>query len=59
MFSLNIVLEASTGNVKFDEGKAAANLLGKFDVSSGAVVVEPITSINDSIIKKYASTVKP
>ena len=59
MFSLNIVLEASTGNVKFDEGKAAANLLGKFDVSSGAVVVEPITSINDSIIKKYASSVKP
>ena len=59
LFSQNIVLEASTGNVKFSEGKAAANLLGKFDVSSGAVVVEPITSISDPIIKKYASSVKP
>ena len=59
LFSKNVVLEASTGNVKFSEGKAAANLLGKFDVSSGAVVVEPITSISDPIIKKYASSVKP
>ena len=59
LFSQNIVLEASTGNVKFSEGKAAANLLGKFDVGSGAVVVEPITSISDPIIKKYASSVKP
>tara|TARA_Y100000593_G_scaffold12786_2_gene23728 strand:+ start:17646 stop:19124 length:1479 start_codon:yes stop_codon:yes gene_type:complete len=59
LFSQNIVLEASTGNVKFSEGKAAANLLGKFDAKTGAVVIEPITSINDSIIKKYASSVKP
>ena len=59
LFSQNVVLEASTGNVKFREGKAAANLLGKFDVGSGAVVVEPITSINDPIIKKYASQIKP
>ena len=59
LFSQNVVLEASTGNVKFSEGKAAANLLGKFDVKNGAVVVEPITSINDGIIKKYASQIKP
>ena len=58
-FSQNVVLEASTGNVKFDKGRAAANLLGKFDIGSGKVVVEPITSINDSIIKKYASQIKP
>jgi hypothetical protein len=59
MFSQNVVLEASTGNVKFKEGKASANLLGKFDVKTSAVVVEPITSINDTIIKKYASQIKP
>ena len=59
LFSQNVVLEASTGNVKFDKGRAAANLLGKFDIGSGKVVVEPITSINDSIIKKYASQIKP
>ena len=35
------------------------SLLGKFDIGSGKVVVEPITSINDSIIKKYASQIKP
>ncbi len=59
LFSLNVVLEASTGNVKFSEGPAAANLLGKFDISSKKVEVEPITSINDKIIKKYASQINP
>ena len=59
LFSLNVVLEASTGNVKFNEGPAAANLLGKFDIGSQKVVVEPITSINDKIIKDYASKISP
>lgn len=59
LFSLNVVLEASTGNVKFSEGPAAANLLGKFDIGSQKVVVEPITSINDKIIKDYASKINP
>jgi len=59
LFSLNVVLEASTGNVKFNEGPAAANLLGKFDINTKKVEVEPITSINDKIIKKYASQINP
>ena len=60
LFSKYVVLEASTGNNKFGspEAKAAANLLGKFEVS-GNVVLEPISSIHDPIIKKYSSTVKP
>ena len=59
LFAQNIVLEASTGNVKFSEGKAAANLLGKFDAKSGKVVVEPITKISDPIIQQYSSKVRP
>jgi len=60
LFSKYVVLEASTGNNKFGspDAKAAANLLGKFEVS-GKVDLEPIGSIHDPIIKKYASTVKP
>jgi hypothetical protein len=59
LFSLNVILEASTGLVKFEGGPASANLLGKFSISDMSVQVEPITSINDSIIKKYASSVRP
>ena len=36
-----------------------ANLLGKFDINTKKVEVEPITSINDKIIKKYASQINP
>ena len=35
------------------------NLLGKFDINTKKVEVEPITSINDKIIKKYASQINP
>jgi|TARA_B110000503_G_C7117245_1_gene400944 hypothetical protein len=60
LFSKHIVLEAATGNHKFGskDSKAAANMLGKFD-PSGAVQVEPINSIKDPIIVKYAQTVRP
>ena len=61
LFSKHIVLEAATGNHKFGSckgSKAAANMLGKFEIG-GKVVLEPINSINDPIIQKYAQTVKP
>ena len=60
MFSKYVVLEASTGNNKFgsSQSRAAANLLGKFEIG-GKVVLEPINNIHDPIIKKYATTVKP
>jgi len=60
LFSKYVVLEASTGNNKFGSpnAKAAANLLAKFD-PSGKVEIEPIQSIHDPIIVKYASTVRP
>ena len=60
LFSKHIVLEAATGNHKFGspKAKATANMLGKFEIS-GKVVLEPINSINDPIIQKYAQTVKP
>ena len=60
LFAKHVVLEASTGNHKFgtSTSKAAANLLGKFD-PAGPVVLEPIETINDPIIIKYASSVKP
>ena len=60
LFSKHIVLEAATGNHKFgsSKAKAAANMLGKFEIG-GKVVLEPINSINDPIIQKYAKTVKP
>jgi len=60
LFSKHIVLEAATGNHKFGSpnAKAAANMLGKFELS-GKVVLEPINSINDPIIQKYAKIVKP
>jgi hypothetical protein len=60
LFSKHIVLEAATGNHKFGspKAKAAANMLGKFEIG-GKVVLEPINSINDPIIQKYAKTVKP
>tara|TARA_B110000503_G_scaffold7643_1_gene10391 strand:- start:227 stop:1684 length:1458 start_codon:yes stop_codon:yes gene_type:complete len=60
LFSKHIVLEAATGNHKFgsSKAKAAANMLGKFEIG-GKVVLEPINSINDPIIQKYAQTVKP
>ena len=60
LFSKHIVLEASTGNQKFGSptSPAAANLLGKFD-PAGPVVLEPIETIHDPIIIKYAASVKP
>ena len=60
LFAKHVVFEASTGNNKFGSpsSKAAANLLGKFD-PSGSVVIEPIRSVNDPIISKYAKNVKP
>ena len=60
MFSQHIVLEAATGNGKFSTSKspAAANLLGKFEVS-GKVTIEKIDSIKSPIIIDYASKVKP
>jgi hypothetical protein len=60
LFSKHIVLEAATGNHKFGSpnAKAAANMLGKIELS-GKVVLEPINSINDPIIQKYAKIVKP
>ena len=60
LFSKHVVLEAATGNHKFgsNTSKAAANLLGKFSLS-GTIEVQPINSIKDPIIVKYAQTVKP
>ena len=60
LFSKHIVLEAATGNHKFGSAgsPAAANLLGKFNLTGG-IEVEPINSIKDPIIIKYAQTVKP
>ena len=60
LFSKHVVLEAATGNHKFGTASspAAANLLGKFTLT-GDIEVQPINSIKDSIIVKYAQTVKP
>lgn len=60
LFSKHLVFEAATGNHKFGTAKspAAANLLGKFSLT-GDVELEPINSISDPIIVKYAQTVKP
>jgi hypothetical protein len=60
LFAKHVVFEASTGNHKFGSATspAAANLLGKFD-PSGPVTLEPINSISDPIITKYAKNVKP
>ena len=60
LFSKHIVLEAATGNHKFGSAgsPAAANLLGKFNLTGG-IEVQPINSIKDPIIIKYAQTVKP
>ena len=60
LFSKHIVLEAATGNHKFGSAgsPAAANLLGKFNLSGG-IEVQPINSIKDPIIIKYSQTVKP
>tara|TARA_B100001057_G_scaffold495192_1_gene593603 strand:+ start:9133 stop:10560 length:1428 start_codon:yes stop_codon:yes gene_type:complete len=60
LFSKHVVLEAATGNHKFGTASspAAANLLGKFTLT-GDIEVQPINSIKDSIIIKYAQTVKP
>tara|TARA_A100001015_G_scaffold270936_1_gene324041 strand:+ start:5224 stop:6651 length:1428 start_codon:yes stop_codon:yes gene_type:complete len=60
LFSKHIVLEAATGNHKFGSAgsPAAANLLGKFDLSGG-IEVQAISGIKDPIIIKYAQTVKP
>ena len=60
LFSKHIVLEAATGNHKFGGAgsPAAANLLGKFNLSGG-IEVQPINSIKDPIIIKYSQTVKP
>tara|TARA_Y100000389_G_C17394578_1_gene481815 strand:- start:642 stop:1358 length:717 start_codon:yes stop_codon:yes gene_type:complete len=60
LFSKHIVFEAATGNHKFGSAgsPAAANLLGKFNLTGG-IEVQPINSIKDPIIVKYAQTVKP
>ena len=60
LFSKHVVLEAATGNHKFGSAgsPAAANLLGKFNLTGG-IEVQPINSIKDPIIIKYAQTVKP
>ena len=60
LFSKHVVLEAATGNHKFGSAgsPAAANLLGKFNLSGG-IEVQPINSIKDPIIIKYSQTVKP
>jgi hypothetical protein len=60
LFSKHVVLEAATGNHKFGSAgsPAAANLLGKFTLT-GDIEVQPINSIKDPIIVKYAQTVKP
>ena len=57
LFSKHVVFEAATGSRKFNDGPAAANLLGKFDISSFRVDVEPLKDINSPIVQKYASSV--
>jgi hypothetical protein len=61
LFARHIVLEAATGNNKFGgaNSKAAANVLGKFDIRTFEVVVQPISSIDDPIIIEYAQKVRP
>lgn len=61
LFARYVILEAATGNNKFvsSESRAAANLLGKFDIKTREVVVEEIHSIDSPIIVNYARKVKP
>jgi hypothetical protein len=61
LFSKHVVFEVATGKNKFGslESPAAANLLGKFDVSTGEVVTEKIESVDSPIIVKYAKNIKP
>ena len=60
-FAKYVVLEASTGNHKFNgsKSKAAANVLVKFTPGKGSVEVDPITSIKDPLIVSYSKKVKP
>lgn len=61
LFSKYVILEAATGNNKFvsSQSRAAANLLGKFDIKTKEVVIEEIKSINSPIIVSYAKKIKP
>lgn len=61
LFARHVVLEAATGNNKFgsSQSKAAANVLGKFDIKTYEVDVKDITSINSPIIIEYAQKVRP
>lgn len=61
IFSKHVVFEVATGKNKFSSLKspAAANLLGKFDVSTGEVATEKIESVDSPIIVKYAKNIKP
>jgi len=61
LFRKHIILEAATGNHKFggSNSKAAANLMGMFDVGSSKVKVAPVRSINDSIVVQYSNKIKP
>lgn len=61
MFSKYVILEAATGNNKFisSQSRAAANLLGKFDIKTKEVVIEEIKSINSPIIVAYSKKIKP
>lgn len=61
LFRKHIILEAATGNHKFggSNSKAAANLMGIFDVGSSKVKVSPVRSINDSIVVQYSNKIKP
>ena len=59
-FRKHIILEAATGNHKFgSNSKAAANLMGMFDVGSSKVKVAPVRSINDAIVVQYSNKIKP
>lgn len=61
LFSKYVILEAATGNNKFisSQSRAAANLLGKFDIKTKEVVIEEIKSINSPIIVAYSKKIKP
>ena len=61
LFARHVVLEAATGNNKFGSpsSKAAANVLGKFDIKTYQVDVKEITSIDSPIIIEYAQKVRP
>lgn len=54
----HVCFEAATGNIKFANIEPRANLMGKFDVKSGGVVVLPINNPDDATTKLLANNVK-